>query len=127
MLLFSSGAWAAADVVLVDLPFSDASSPSLTPDGSNSNRGTANYEYDSPINGAKFLNVWGENNSNGFKVATITDQDVTTYGQWTLEFDWAGYSGCNKKAVRRSWWILMEIHSSQLMMLPIGVIRSHCL
>jgi len=98
VLLFSSGAWAAADVVLVDLPFSDASSPSLTPDGSNSNRGTANYEYDSPINGAKFLNVWGENNSNGFKVATITDQDVTTYGQWTLEFDWAGYSGCNKKA-----------------------------
>jgi hypothetical protein len=97
-LLFSSGAWAAADVVLADLPFSDASSPSLTPDGSNSNRGTANYDYDSPINGAKFLNVWGENNSNGFKVATITDQDVTTYGQWTLEFDWAGYSGCNKKA-----------------------------
>ena len=87
-----------ADEVLVDFPFSDETHPTMVPDGSNGDRGTCNYDYDSPINNAKFLNVWGENNSNGFKVATITSEDVTSYGQWTLEFDWAGYSGCNSMA-----------------------------
>lgn len=90
--------YAKADEVLVNYSFDDAENPVLVADGSNGNRGTANYDYDSPISTGKFLNVWGENNNNGFKVATITSADVTSNGQWTLEFDWAGYSGCNGKA-----------------------------
>lgn len=87
-----------ADEVLVNYSFNDAENPVMTPDGSNSNRGTCNYDFTSPIDGAKFLNVWGENNTNGFKVATISTSDITSNGQWTLEFDWAGYSGANGKA-----------------------------
>ena len=85
--------------VLVQQSFDDATNPTMYPDGSNSNRGTCNYDYVSPIDGTKFLNVWGENNSNGFKVDSIVKTDITASDkQWTLEFDWAGYSGCNGKA-----------------------------
>lgn len=87
-----------ADEVLVNYSFDDAENPVMVADGSNDNRGTCNYDFASPIDGAKFLNVWGENKTNGFKVATISTSDITSNGQWTLEFDWAGYSGANGKA-----------------------------
>ena len=86
-----------ADEVLVSYTFNDAENPVVVGDGSNGGRGTCNYDYDSPINGEKFLNVWGENNPNEFKVATLATEDITSNGQWTLEFDWAGYGGCNTK------------------------------
>ncbi len=77
--------------------FDSASDPTLTLDGSNGDRGTANYDYN--LNGNTFLNVWGENNFNGSKVVTLTsDNLVADEVEWTLEFDWAGYSGCNGKA-----------------------------
>lgn len=87
----------AENEIVTTLSFDDASSPTLTLDGQNSNRGTANYDF--TLNGNTFLNVWGENNSNGSKIATITATDLVADDiEWTLEFDWAGYSGCNGKA-----------------------------
>ena len=45
------------------------------------------------------MNVWGVNNSNGSKIASINTENLVADDiQWTLEFDWAGYSGCNVKA-----------------------------
>lgn len=81
---------------VISLTFDDANNPTLSLDNANSNRGTANYDY--KLNGDTFLNVWGENNSNGSKLVTLTTKDIATNdSEWTLEFDWAGYSGCNKK------------------------------
>lgn len=78
------------------LSFDDANNPTLTLDGQNSNRGSANYDY--KFKESTFLNVWGENNSNGSKIASINTENLVADDiQWTLEFDWAGYSGCNKK------------------------------
>lgn len=78
------------------LSFDDANNPTLTLDGQNSNRGSANYDY--KFKESTFLNVWGVNNSNGSKIASINTENLVADDiQWTLEFDWAGYSGCNKK------------------------------
>lgn len=78
------------------LSFDDANNPTLTLDGQNGNRGSANYDY--KFNESTFLNVWGVNNSNGSKIASINTENLIADDiQWTLEFDWAGYSGCNKK------------------------------
>ena len=79
------------------LSFDDANNPTLTLDGQNGDRGSANYDY--KYNESTFLNVWGVNNSNGSKIASINTENLVADDiQWTLEFDWAGYSGCNKKA-----------------------------
>lgn len=79
------------------LSFDDANNPTLTLDGQNGNRGSANYDY--KFNESTFLNVWGENNSNGSKIASINTENLIADDiQWTIEFDWAGYSGCNKNA-----------------------------
>lgn len=79
------------------LSFDDANNPTLTLDGQNSNRGSANYDY--KFKESTFLNVWGVNNSNGSKIASINTENLVADDiQWTLEFDWAGYSGCNVKA-----------------------------
>lgn len=81
---------------VTSLSFKDNQNPALTLDNQNGNRGTANYDY--KFNGNTFLNVWGENNSNGSKIASINTENLVADDiQWTLEFDWAGYSGCNKK------------------------------
>ena len=48
---------------ITSLSFKDNQNPALTLDNQNGNRGTANYDY--KFNGNTFLNVWGENNSNG--------------------------------------------------------------
>lgn len=78
------------------LSFDDANNPTLTLDGQNGNRGSANYDY--KFNESTFLNVWGVNNSNGSKIASINTENLIADDiQWTLEFDWAGYSGCNKQ------------------------------
>lgn len=78
------------------LSFDDANNPTLTLDGQNGNRGSANYDY--KFKESTFLNVWGVNNSNGSKLASINTENLVADDiQWTLEFDWAGYSGCNKK------------------------------
>ena len=79
------------------LSFDDANNPTLTLDGQNGNRGSASYDY--KFKESTFLNVWGENNSNGSKIASINTENLVADDiQWTLEFDWAGYSGCNIKA-----------------------------
>ena len=78
------------------LSFDDANNPTLTLDGQNGNRGSTNYDY--KFKESTFLNVWGVNNSNGSKIASINTENLVADDiQWTLEFDWAGYSGCNKK------------------------------
>ncbi len=79
---------------LVNYSFDDAENPALTI----GSKATADYTHDSPFSDGKFLNIWGANDNNGETPIVITSEDVTTNGQWTLEFDWAGYSGCNKKA-----------------------------
>ena len=94
------GAWGGVNSVKAEtvttLSFDDANNPTLTLDGQNSNRGSANYDY--KFKESTFLNVWGENNSNGSKIASINTENLVADDiQWTLEFDWAGYSGCNKK------------------------------
>ena len=97
-----------ADETLVSYSFDDAENPAVTV----GSKATAAYgvtttgeneesiftPYVSPINGGGFLNVWGANDTNGESTFEITSEDITSNGQWTLEFDWAGYSGCNKKA-----------------------------
>jgi len=97
-----------ADETLVSYSFDNGENPAITV----GNKATAAYgitttgeneesiftPYVSPINGGGFLNVWGANDNNGESTFAITPEDITSNGQWTLEFDWAGYGGCNKKA-----------------------------
>ena len=82
------------------LSFDSAEDPVVTLDGQNSDRGTMDYARTSVISGTPFLNVWGENNSNGSKlVAMPSDFDfLADNKEWTMEFDWAVFSGCNGKA-----------------------------
>lgn len=83
----------AADVV-TSLTFDDAESPALTA-GSNA---SLDYTHAGVVGEAgQFLNIWGANNTNGATNIAITTTDMTEYAEWTLEFDFCGYSGCNKR------------------------------
>ena len=90
-----------ADVVITDWTFDDNQSPSFSVE---TGAGSTNQDYShnavigEEYDGNKFLNAWGDNNTNSTLTATITDEDLSEAGQWTLEFDFAGYSGCNKRA-----------------------------
>lgn len=86
----------ADSTIITTMSFNDANSPVFT-SGTNS---TLDYTHARPIGDKKgnFLNVWGANNSCGAVTTTITETDMTTYGQWTLEFDWACFGGCNNRA-----------------------------
>lgn len=75
------------------LSFDDAESPVIAHEG----RGTLEYTHTSVVTGTPFVNFWGENNSNA--VATVSlNEDLSAYDEWKMEFYWAGYGGCNKKA-----------------------------
>lgn len=91
-LLVGSSAWA-GDKTVVKYSFDDATSPSLTA----GNRAKLDYTHTSVISKTTFLNIWGDNNTNGATNISLGNVDLS--GEtWTLTFDWAGYSGCNKKA-----------------------------
>ena len=85
-----------ADEVILQYSFENDSLPTLTFAGS---RTTANYEYNSPISTGKFVNLWTANAGAAHEVTFPVAKDtITTNGQWTLEYDWAVYDGCNKNA-----------------------------
>ncbi|MBR6140057.1 MAG: hypothetical protein IKQ12_10930 [Prevotella sp.] len=92
---------APAEEVITDWTFDNNQSPSFTVE---TGEGSTNQDYShnavigEEYDGNKFLNAWGDNNTNSTLTATITDQNLSEAGQWTLEFDFAGYSGCNKRA-----------------------------
>ena len=91
MMALGANAWAGEKTV-VKYSFDDAMSPALTA-GSNA---SLDYTRTSVISKTPFLNIWGANSSNGATNITLGDQDLSAE-TWTLQFDWAGYSGCNKK------------------------------
>ena len=91
MTLAATGAWAAEKAV-VKYSFDDANSPALTA----GNRSHLDYSYTSVISKTTFLNIWADNNSTGATNITLGDTDLSAE-TWTLQFDWAGYSGCNGK------------------------------
>ncbi|MBE6331504.1 MAG: hypothetical protein E7070_04295 [Bacteroidales bacterium] len=82
---------------LYDFSFDDETSPEMALDGENADRGTLDYSHTSVVSETTFLNVWGANNTNGSKIVNFSE-DLSSYEFWTLDFDWAGYSGCNGKA-----------------------------
>ncbi|MBR1447145.1 MAG: hypothetical protein IJ588_00135 [Prevotella sp.] len=91
MVLSATNAWA-GDKAVVKYSFDDANSPALTA----GTRATLDYTHTSVISKTPFLNIWGANNSNGATNISLGDTDLS--GEtWTLQFDWAGYSGCNGK------------------------------
>lgn len=85
------------DKTIGSISFDDDANPVITKAGYNGGRGNAEY-YKSVVGEGNYLSVWGENNTNDTFSFPVTEEDVTTYGQWTLSFDFAGYGGCNKKA-----------------------------
>lgn len=92
MAVFALSA-SAADVI-TSLTFDDAESPALTV-GKESN---LDYTHAGVVGAAgNFLNVWANNNTTTATNIAITSTDMTAYGEWTLEFDFCGYGGCNKR------------------------------
>ena len=73
--------------------FDNAISPSL----SAGSKSTLDYSHTSVVTSTAFLNNWGANDTNGATVVSLGSTDLSTE-DWTLDFYWAGYSGCNKKA-----------------------------
>lgn len=81
---------------LTFITFDDDQSPALTA-GSDAN---LDYTHATVVGGTtgKFLNVWANNWSTGPTDVTLPSTELGAAAQWTLEFDFAGYGGCNKKA-----------------------------
>ena len=76
--------------MVADYPFDDAATPSLT----TGNRVTFDYSHTSVVTNTPFLNIWGDNNTNGATNISLGNADLTGK-DWTLSFYWAGYAGCN--------------------------------
>ena len=88
----ATSAWA-GDKTVVKYSFDDANSPVLTA----GSRSHLDYTYTSVISKTPFLNIWADNNSTGTTNISLGDTDLSAE-TWTLQFDYAGYSGCNSKA-----------------------------
>ena len=90
----------ATETPVTSWTFDDASSPVL--DNSTGTGTTADYSHAAVVgnvgSGNNFLNAYRAANGNGELKATITAEDLTSAAKWVLEFDFAGFSGCNKYA-----------------------------
>lgn len=90
----------ATETPVTSWTFDDASSPVL--DNSTGTGTTADYSHAAVVgnvgSGNNFLNAYRATNGNGELKATITEENLTSAAKWVLEFDFAGFSGCNKNA-----------------------------
>ena len=90
----------ATETPVTSWTFDDASSPVL--DNSTGTGTTADYSHAAVVgnvgSGNNFLNAYRAANGNVELKATITAEDLTSAAKWVLEFDFAGFSGCNKYA-----------------------------
>lgn len=90
----------ATETPVTSWTFDDASSPVL--DNSTGTGTTADYTHAAVVgnvgSGNNFLNAYRAANGNGELKATITAENLTSAAKWVLEFDFAGFSGCNKNA-----------------------------
>ena len=90
----------ATETPVTSWTFDDASSPVL--DNSTGTGTTADYSHAAVVgnvgSGNNFLNAYRATNGTGELKATITAENLTSAAKWVLEFDFAGFSGCNKNA-----------------------------
>ena len=90
----------ATETPVTSWTFDDASSPVL--DNSTGTGTTADYSHAAVVgnvgSGNNFLNAYRAANGNGELKATITAENLTSAAKWVLEFDFAGFSGCNNNA-----------------------------
>lgn len=91
-LLVGTSAWG-VEITVCNYSFDDSTHPTVSIAGS---RTHADYTHTSVISSTVFLNLWGNNDSNHDATISFGSQDLSGR-DWTLEFEWAGYSGCNNK------------------------------
>ena len=91
-LCVGANAWA-VEITVCNYSFDDSTHPTVSIAGS---RTHADYSHTSVISSTVFLNLWGDNNNNHDATISFGSQDLSGR-DWTLEFEFAGYSGCNNK------------------------------